>query len=225
MRILLVALLLVAAVACDGDGAGGGGESPERVDDGRALPPEVDAFLDRVAAPGEVAFAATYEVLAKLGGERLIAHVASAPPRVRIDVEGSATVVLGPGAFSCATARRSCAPGVDDRVMNAYVHSGFFSTGPANRLSTAARRTGAGEATTSSRPVAGVDLDCLHVPFGARVALTACLTDEGVFGYVDDATQTMTLTAYAPGAPTGASFEPPFPLGPPDPQTSTTTRS
>ena len=45
------------------------------------MPGPLEAFLDRVAEPGSVAFTATYEVLQKLGGVASEITVARVPPR------------------------------------------------------------------------------------------------------------------------------------------------
>jgi hypothetical protein len=206
---LVVALCLLAG--CSGNGGG----APGSIDRGAEIPTEVARFLDGVAEPGAVAFSATYDVFAKLGSVHFQVTVASAPPRYRIDLDDVATVVVGPDAFSCRLGSQSCEPGVQEQLLSSYdVHSGFFSTGPAAKLVTAAKRVGAGTARRSTRALAGLDLDCLAVPYGDVVVITACLTPEGVFAYVDDSAQTLTLVAYRSG-PSDASFEPPYPVARP----------
>ena len=89
--------------------------------------------------------------------------------------------------------------------------SRFFSTGPAQALATDARRSTAGEPETSTRTVAGVEVRCMAIPQRSQVAATYCLTDEGVFGWVDTPAVRYELTTYEPGPP-GEPTGVPYPI-------------
>ena len=160
---------------------------------GDDTPDELDAFLDRVAPHGEVAFTATYEVLQKLGGETVEVRVEVDPPSWRIEAED----VVVTEAETCVAGE--CTDGLQEQVLTQFgFTSRFFSDAPARQLRVDAGRDGAGDPETSTRTEAGVTLDCIGVPVGPAVPTTACLTDEGVFGYVSDPARRVTLVDYDP---------------------------
>jgi hypothetical protein len=140
-----------------------------------------------------VPFTATYEVLQKLGGESSEVRVAVDPPIVRIEV-GDVVVTEDE---TCVDGE--CAAGIDESRLTQFGFSSrFFSDGPAQQLRVDARRAGAGDARLSTRTVTGVELACAAVPVGQGTPTTACLTPEGVFGYVDDPARRVTLIEYTP---------------------------
>ena len=184
------ALFLVALLAaCSGDAAEEEAEpaAPE-------VPPALDDFLDRVAPHGEVAFTATYAVLQKLGGETVEVRVAVEPPSWRIEV-GDVVVTADE---TCVAGE--CTAGVQEQQLTQHgFTSRFFSDAPARQLLVDAGRAGAGAPERSEREVAGVGLECIGVPVGAAIPTLACITAEGVFGFVDDPARRVELTAYEPG--------------------------
>lgn len=185
-----LALLLLAIAACSG---GGDDPAPTTTTAPPEVPAELEAFLDDVAPHAAVPFTATYEVLQKLGGETVTVQVSVTPPSWRIEVED---VVVTPEE-TCVDG--TCTDGVLEQQLTQFgFTSRFFSTAPARQLETDARRAGAGRPDLTTRTVAGVDLRCAAVPVGVNAPTTACLTPEGVFGYVDDPARRVTLVEYAP---------------------------
>jgi hypothetical protein len=63
-------------------------------------------------------------------------------------------------------------------------------------LTVDARRSTASAPVFSDMTVAGVELACAAVPQGGVVSQTACLTPEGVFGYVDNTAVRIELLSY-----------------------------
>jgi hypothetical protein len=178
--LVLVALL----AACSAD------PEPEPAPAEPEVPAALQEFLDGVAPHASVAFTATYDVLQKLGGETVEVRVAVDPPAWRIEVED---VVVSEDATCVAG---SCSAGVQENQLTQFgFTSRFFSDAPARQLVVDARREGAGEPERSERD----GLDCIGVPVGAAIPTTACLTPEGVFGYVDDPARRVSLKEYAPG--------------------------
>jgi hypothetical protein len=183
MRRLSLVLLatLVVAGACSSDGDGEAATSTTA----KAAPAQLVDFLDQVAPQGEVAFTATYRVLQKVGGAETEVQVSSTPPTWTITV-GDVTVT-GPPKPSTADEARLAAVGV---------FSNFYAVGPAQALLTDSRRPGAGSPVFSEQTLAGVAMQCVAVPQSGVVTQTACLTGEGVFGYVDNASARIELTRY-----------------------------
>lgn len=174
---VFVAVLALAA-GCGGDDDDTGDHGV--VDRSRDVPADVQSFLDRVAPDGEVAFRATYSVLKRFGGQESTVEVESSPPDVTIRA-GDVEVVNGEG---------------EAALSDVGIFSGFTTTAPAAAIRAAATRADAGEAQRSTREAAGVELDCVAVPVQDAIAITACLTPEGIFGYVDNAAVRYELTAY-----------------------------
>jgi hypothetical protein len=87
----------------------------------------------------------------------------------------------------------------DETKLSALgIFSGFLAKNPAAAVAAAARRADAGDAVFTKKDVAGVTLDCIAVPVQGAQTSTACLTPEGVFGYVDNPTAQYQLVSYAP---------------------------
>lgn len=150
------------------------------VDRTREVPIDVRAFLDRVTDEHTLAFTATYDVLERLGGEESTVEVEADPPDVTITA-GEVVVVNGE----------------HEAALSAVgVFSGFMTTGPAKAIEAAARRADAGPARFSSREAAGVRLDCIEIPVQGTAASTACLTPDGIFGFVDNPAVRYELTKY-----------------------------
>jgi hypothetical protein len=204
----LLAVLVLLAAACSGDGGSDGSDGSVRPD--RALPPPLVAFLDRVAAPGSVAFSAGYDVLYRLGNLTTPVQVTSAPPQWRIDARG-VTVIDGPEADRVTCRAPSCQRGVhDQQLMSNGVFSRFYSTGPAAALRAAARRDGADAPVFTTASMAGIKVDCVSINIAGAPLLRACLTPEGVFALVDDAARRVALTSYSTARP--PAITPPYPL-------------
>jgi hypothetical protein len=178
---LLVAALAVVTACSSSDGA----KSASTTTSTLPLPGPLTEYLSRAKPPGEVAFSATFHVVRKLGGTETDVRVDSTPPTWRI--AAGDIVVTGPPKPSTADEARLSATGV---------FSNFYSTGPAAAIAADARRKTAGAAVYSDRTVAGVDLACVAVPQAGVFTQTACLTPEGVFGYVDNAAVHIELTRY-----------------------------
>ena len=178
MRRLLPLLLLLAACS------GSGGHAAPTTSTTEHLPPQLTAFLSDVRTPGTLGFTATYHVLKKLGGQETDVVVTAAPPTW--EVRAGDIVVRGPAPSTADEARLS----------TVGVFSSFFSSGPARALAADARRSTAGAPVFTDRIVAGIPVHCVAVPQGGVVAQTACLTRDGVFGYVDNAAVHYELTSY-----------------------------
>jgi hypothetical protein len=185
MRRLLLVLVAaaLAAGACSSEGEPDAG--PETSVDGRPVPEQLATFLAEVELQGEVAFRATYRVTRKAGGLETEVRVEQSPPRWTITA--GEVRLTGPPAPEAS----------DEAALSAFgVFANFYSTGPANALTVDARRSTADAPVFSDRTVAGVTLECAAVPQSGVVTQTACLTPEGVFGYVDNASVQVELTAY-----------------------------
>jgi hypothetical protein len=183
MRRLLTVLLAtaLAAGACSSED---GGDEPTATTASEA-PAQLVEFLEGVAPQGELAFTATYRVLQKVGGTETEVRVMSTPPSWTITA-GDATV-SGPPKPSTSEEAKLSALGV---------FSNFYADGPKRALLADSRRAGAGAPVFSEQTLAGVDLQCVAVPQSGVVTQTACLTDEGVFAYVDSVSVRIELTSY-----------------------------
>jgi hypothetical protein len=216
MRRTALVLLLTAAIAtaCSDDGPSGTSvpqAPPTSVAADAALPEEVRSFLDGVAEPGTVAFAATYRVQRKLGGGERALEVRSEPPSWQIR-DGDLLFVDGPKPATCRISAERCVGELREALLTPTgVFSRFFSTGPAQALRTDARRAGAGAPVASTRTVLNQDLRCLAIPIRGATPATYCRTEDGVFGWVDTPSVRYGLIAYRPG-PTGGSADVPYPI-------------
>ena len=180
MRAAALFVLLALVAGC---GRSSPSSPPETVvDRSRELPVDVKAFLDRVADEHTLAFTATYDVLKRLGGEESTVEVEADPPDVTITA-GEVVVVNGE----------------NEAALSAVgIFSGFMTTGPAKAIEAAARRADAEPARHSSRTAAGIRLDCIQIPVQDTAASTACLTPDGIFGFVDNPAVRYELTEYRP---------------------------
>ena len=85
----------------------------------------------------------------------------------------------------------------DEAKLSALgIFSTFYAAGPVSALTVDARRSTAGAPVFSEMTVAGVELACAAVPQAGVVSQTACLTPEGVFGYVDNTAVRIELLRY-----------------------------
>jgi hypothetical protein len=190
MRRLLTVLLAaaLAAGACSSDGGDGGDppeDGPATSVSGEPLPEPLADFLGRAKPQGEVGFVATYRVSRKVGGVETTVRVEQVPPNWAI-LAGDVTVTGPPDPGSADEAKLSALG----------IFSNFYAGGPVSALTVDARRASADAPVFSERTVAGVDLSCAAVPQGGVVTQTACLTPEGVFGYVDNSSVRVELTSY-----------------------------
>ena len=180
--------LLFAAAALAACSSGGGGSAASSTSTTAAdVPPALADFLRAVKPPGTVAFTATYHVTKNHGGTETDVSVTVTPPSY--EIRAGDVVVHGPNVSTSDEARLSAVG----------VFSNFFSTGPTRELETAARRAMAGAPTFTDRVAAGVTLRCAGIPSAGVVADTACLTPEGVYGFVDNVSVRYELTSYRPG--------------------------
>lgn len=204
-RLVAIVVAAIALAGCSGGERPSTGERlPDLVDERGDLSPELASFLADIAAPGTVAFDATYSVTQKLGGVTTMVRVSAAPPAWRVEA-GDVVVVDGPRPATCRPSLRRCVGEVlEAQVTQFGVPSTFFSTATHNLLATAARRPGAGAMVHSTRTLAGVELRCAAVPIGAATPALACITAEGVVGFEEDPSRVVTLTAYQTGAPADA---------------------
>lgn len=214
-RTLALLLVCLAAVAgCSSDDGGGPAPVAPPTSVGRdvEVPAPLAQFLDGVAAPGGVAFRATYRVLRKLGGTESTIEVVADPPAWQVRL-GDLVFVDGPKPATCRTSKQRCTGRVEERLLaESGVFSRFFSTSPAQALAADVQRASAGEPQFSEKTVAGVVLRCAAVPIGRVMPSTYCLTPEGVFGFVETPAVRYELTAYAPGPP-GEPAGVPFEIG------------
>ena len=176
-----VVLAALAAAAC----GSGGGHRATTTTTSAPLPPPLAAFLADVKPQGAVAFRATYHVLRKLGGVETDVRVESTPP--------TWTITFGDVSVGGPPAPPS---GAEARLSAVGIFSSFYADGPARALATDARRPTAGAPVFSDRVVAGVPLHCVAVPQAGVLTQTACLTPEGVFGFLENASVRYELTSY-----------------------------
>ena len=155
--IALVALL----TACGGDDDDATDDT--LVDRTRAVPADVQAFLDRVADPAALTLDLTYDVLNKNGGSEHVVHVTSPPLAITVDDE---PVELTDEA----------------RLASFGIFSGFLAQNPAAAIEAAARRADADDAVFTERD----GLECIAIPISGTATSQWCLTADGVFGYVDN---------------------------------------
>lgn len=205
---LLLAALLLAACS-DGDDPAAAPATSVAPD--ADLPPAVAAFLDGVAEPAEVPFRATYRVLRKLGGGEHQVEVVAAPPSWQVRVD-DLVFVDGPKPATCRASLQRCVGEVREALLTEIgVFSRFFATAPAQAVATDARRESAGAPVSYEQETAGLTLQCLSIPQSGRVTASYCLTDEGVFGYVDTPAVRYELVRYEPGPP-GEPTGVPYPI-------------
>lgn len=173
-RTAVIAAVALTLVACgDGDDT-----DPGVVDRSREVPADVQAFLDRVVDPGELAFTAEYDLLNKNGGGEHVVHIESNPPDLEVRIDGEPV------------------DADDDPALSQYgIFSGFLAANPSAAIEATARRADAGDAVLSTRD----GLDCIAIPVQGAVASTWCLTDGGIFGFVENPSVRYELTAYTPG--------------------------
>jgi hypothetical protein len=156
-RVAILLLVVLAGAAC-------GGDEPDDpvVDRTGEVPADVQAYLDRVADPSALTLDLTYDLLNKNGGGKHEVHVTSPPLTVTIDGE---PVDLD-----------------DQPALAAYgIFAGFLAENPAAAIDAAARREDADDAAFSERD----GMDCIAIPIAGTATSTWCLTDDGIFGYVD----------------------------------------
>ena len=169
---IVLGALLLAACGDDDDVDTG------VVDRSRPVPADVQAFLDRVTDPSEVAFVADYDLLNKNGGGEHVVHVESDPPALTVTIDGT-EVDLD-----------------DEPALAQYgIFSGFLSANPRAAIEATARREDAGDAELTQRD----GLDCIAIPVQGAVASRWCLNDDGIFGLVDVPSVRYQLTSYEPG--------------------------
>jgi hypothetical protein len=125
-------------------------------------------------------------VTRKLGGGETVVRVVQTASRWTITA-GDQTV-SGPPAPSSAT---------EAKLFSLGIASSFYSSGPANALRADSTRSTAGAPVFSERTSAGIALDCASVPQAGVESQTACLTPEGVFGYVDNPAVLIELVSYS----------------------------
>lgn len=178
-------LLLVMALVVAACSSSGGGSAASTTTTLAPLPAPLAAFLKGVKPQGDMSFSATFHVLRKLVGNETDIRVESAAGSWTIFA--GALVITGPPKPSTADEARLSATGV---------FSSFYADGPASGLAADARRKTADAPVFSDRTVAGVALHCAAVPQAGVITQLACLTPEGVFGYVDNAAVHVELTSY-----------------------------
>ena len=179
-----IAVFVIAVALLGACGGGGDDDSADRgvPDRTRAIPADVQAFLDRVADdPTTVPFDATYHLLTKTGGAEHTVTVTSTPPDLHVAIDGQPVDLAN-----------------ETKLSSFGIFSGFLAKNPAAAVAAAARRADAGDAEFTTKDVAGVKLDCVAIPVQGAQTSTACLTPEGVFGYVDNPTAQYQLVSYAP---------------------------
>jgi hypothetical protein len=182
LTVLLAAALAAGACSSDGDDPDAG---PATSVSGAPLPEQLADFLEQAEPQGEVAFVATYRVTRKIGGVETVVEVEQEPPSWTI-VAGDLTVT-GPPEPDASDEAKLSALGI---------FANFYASGPVSALTVDARRSTADAPVFSERTVAGVTLSCAAVPQAGVVTQTACLTPEGVFGYVDNSSVHVELTSY-----------------------------
>jgi hypothetical protein len=214
--LLAVALAVLVLGACSGGdrpttASEDGTTTTARAGD-EALAPALSEFLERAEASEDAPFRATWDVLRKLEGVQSSATVVAGAGGARITV-GDLVVVLGERPATCRTSARSCVGEVREEQLAPFgIFSRFWSTGPADALRAVVRRDDDGPPVPSARTSAGVRLECVAVPVGSSLPATACITPEGVFGFVDNPAVRYELTDYQPGPVDPADLEVPFPV-------------
>jgi hypothetical protein len=169
-------VLVVVIAAC-----GGGDDATDDavVDRTRPVPANVRAFLDRIADPTSIAFTADYALLNKNGGGQHTIHVESEPPTLTVAIDGARV-------------------DLDDepKLASFGIFSGFLAKNPAAAIEATARRADAGAARFSTQTAASDALRCVEIPVQRAVTSRWCLTDEGIFGFVDNPSVRYELTSY-----------------------------
>lgn len=146
-------------------GCGGGDDDPGVVDRSRDVPAAVQAFLDRVVTPAELAYTAEYDLLNKNGGGRHVIEVASDPPELEVRIDGEPVDLA------------------DEPALARFgIFSGFLAQNPLAAIEASARRADAGDAQFPERD----GLDCLAIPVQGAVASTWCLNRDGIFAFVEN---------------------------------------
>jgi hypothetical protein len=74
----------------------------------------------------------------------------------------------------------------------------FMTTGPVRAIEAAARRADAEPARFSTQPSASGDLHCVEIPIQGVSTSTWCLTDDGIFGLVDNPAVRYELISLSP---------------------------
>jgi outer membrane murein-binding lipoprotein Lpp len=208
----LVAGVLLLAGCSGGDRPSTGAGSTTTAPPVEALPPEVEAFLERAAAAETTSFTASYDVLRKLGGVASTAGVVAGPGGARVTV-GDLVVLTGDHPATCRISAKACVGEVREEQLGEYgIFTRFWSTGPADALRTVVQRDDDGPPVRSTRTAAGVPLECLAVPVGSSLPATSCTTPEGVFGFVDNPAVRYELTSYRVGPPPAGALELPYPV-------------
>ena len=182
MRRIALLVLVAILAACGGDDGSSATDESTVPDRSRPVPEDVRDFLDRVTDPASVAFTARYDLLTKNGGSEHTVDVTSRPPTVEVSIDGTPVDLENEAALS-----------------SFGIFSGFLAANPAAAVEAAARRTDAGDAVLSTRDAAGVHLECISVPVQGAQTSIACLTPEGVIGFVDNPSARYELSSYAPG--------------------------
>jgi hypothetical protein len=158
IAIVLVLALLAACSGGDDDDTGDG-----VVDRDRPVPADVQAFVDRIREP--VRLVADFALLTKLGGGEHDVHVELDPVHgMSVTIDGEPVDLTDNGSLA--------EYGIFDR---------FLTSGPAAAILAAAQRADAGDAVFSERD----GMDCIAIPIQGTATSTWCLTDDGIFGYVD----------------------------------------
>jgi len=174
--------------------------------------PVLAEFLAEAGGATKASFTATYTTLRKLGSLEATAEVTQDPPAAMLAVD-DLVVVTGPGAATCLVSAEACVEGVrEDRLAASGLTSSFYSTGPSATLAALGERPEADPPELSEREIAGVAMRCISIAVQGAVANTSCITPEGVYGFVDSASQRFELAAYSPEAPATPPTAP-FPVG------------
>lgn len=161
-RLALIAVVVVLAAGCgDDDGAADEGV----VDRDRAVPADVQAFVDRIVDPATTPFTGDYDLLNKNGGAEYLIHVESDPPEVTVTINGEVVDLT------------------DEPALSAFgIFSGFLAANPKAAIEATARRSDAGDAELTE-----VDgNDCLAIPVQGAAASTWCITPDGFIASVDN---------------------------------------
>lgn len=164
MRAVAAIVLAALVGACSGDGTGGDA-SDGVVERDRPVPADVQAFLDRVIDPTDVAFTADYELLNKNGGGVHDLHVESEPPAVRVTIDGEPVDLE------------------DQPALARFgIFAGFLAENPSAAIRAAAQREDAGDAVFTEP----YGIECIAIPVQGVSTSTWCLSSRlGIFAYVD----------------------------------------